>query len=247
MSSVLVRKFTNEGVLKFGEFLKARDLSKIAELVSSSNFTVSSKGTLELSVPRNRLELAENLWSLFGEGGELYGSRSDSNLWNWISAVYLPVLLAADSRSNLEAKFGKEEERWILTSSTLRYHRHLVSGPFFAYEANYPHIERAMCLLATPVLAPGEVVERIAGKRSLSFGAVCHLATLLYFDAETEILRFGVTSPPGNPKSFSRYFSQIDRTLDYEGMEVEDLLDTLPKNFDKWKSLAHSDLQRQKG
>jgi hypothetical protein len=98
-----------------------------------------------------------------------------------------------------------------------------------------------MCLLATPVLEPGEVVERISGKRSLSIGAVCHLATLLYYDKSTGELRKGHTSPPGNPKSFSYYFSQVDLNVDYEGMDVDSLLKMLPSKFDRWVKLAEAE------
>jgi hypothetical protein len=103
-----------------------------------------------------------------------------------------------------------------------------------------------MCQLATPVTQPGELVERISGKRNLAAGSVCHLATLLYFDAQKDALRAGLTTPPGNPKKFSYYFSQIDRTIDYEGMTVEELLEIVPENFSKWVKLAKKDLSEAK-
>ena len=99
-------------------------------------------------------------------------------------------------------------------------------------------------MLATPVISPGELVERIAGKRSLSIGSVCHLATLLYFDSDTDELRKGHTSSPGNPKAFSYYFSQLDINVDYLGMDVDILLDLLPSNFDRWKQLAKLELSK---
>ena len=103
-----------------------------------------------------------------------------------------------------------------------------------------------MCQLATPVTQPGELVERISGKRNLASGPVCHLATLLYYDSEKKSLRAGLTTPPGNPKKFSYYFTQIDRTIDYEGMKVTELVDLLPQNFSKWTKLAKQELSDNK-
>jgi hypothetical protein len=100
-------------------------------------------------------------------------------------------------------------------------------------------------MLATSVESPGEVVERIAGKRSMSIGSVCHLATLIYFDPTTKELRKGHTSSPGNPKAFSYYFTQLDVNVDYLGMDVDSLLNLLPSNFERWVKLAKN--ERKKG
>lgn len=240
-----IRKFTPEGSDKFRSLVERRDAdmeTAIASLIVDNDLTVILQGEIIVRPMKFRIELAESLWGSFGADQPLHNQRSDRHLWNWISAALLAPLLEADSRESRDAKLGKEIERWILTENTLRYHRHLVSGPFFAYEANYPNVKDAMCQLATTILAPGELVERIAGKRSLSTGSVCKLATLLYYDSESRELRSGHTSKPGNPKAFGRYFSQVDRTLDYEGMEVGELLKLLPSNFSKWVDFAKKEL-----
>jgi hypothetical protein len=154
-------------------------------------------------------------------------------------------VLVEGSSAPISKVLGKEEERWLLASTTLRYHRHLVSGPFFAYEANHENPHHAMCMLASAVESPGEVVERIAGKRSMSIGSACHLATLLYFDPKTNELRKGHTSDPGAPQSLSKYFSQLDVNVDYLGMDVDSLLNLLPSNFERWVKLAKN--ERKKG
>ena len=189
--------------------------------------------------------MASSLWLIFGKGGPLFKMRADRDLWNWVSAAYLEPLVIADDRKEINTKIGGVD-RWILSNSILYAHRHLISGPFFAFEANYPEEKNAMCQLATPVLMPGELVERISGKRQLASGSVCHLATLLYFDRKTNLLRDGITSKSGSPKKFSYYFTQIDRTLDYEGMSAYELLDLLPKNFSKWAELAKLDKKQDK-
>jgi hypothetical protein len=254
MSEVLmltIRKFNQKGNDRYATIVRQKSesiLEEIDAILEDETLTEIVKPfgkTIQLVLQPivRRFELAQNLYSYFGAPqAPLRSMVGDVYLWNWISAAWMKTLLEATGKAELLEQLGKQEERWVLTSNTLRYHRHLVSSPFFAYDSNSSDPNRAMCLLATDVLMPGEVVERISGKRSLSIGSVCHLATLLYFDKATGSLRKGVTSGLGTPKAFSYYFSQIDLTTDFEGMTVDELLAILPSNFSRWKVLAKVDL-----
>jgi hypothetical protein len=246
VESIQVRRFSQDGIDEFTSIIRRKDpaiLSQIKTLINDDSFTELIKVDghqvfMELKPILRRLEMAEHLFQYFGPGKPLGHISGDVGLWNWLSAAWMQTLLSAASETDIFKLLGKQEERWVLTSNTLRYHRHLVSSPFFAYESNLASSERAMCLLATPVLAPGEVVERIAGKRSLSIGSICHLATLLYFDSKTGDLRKGHTSGFGTPKMFSYYFRQLDVNVDYQAMDVDALLSILPSNFRRWADLA---------
>ena len=245
LATIEISMFNEQGNKRFEELLLMRPknlLTLVEELVVASEYINKLNVELELAPLKSRLDLAKHLWKYLNPSTALFEYVGSTFFWNWMAAAWMSTLVNADDRPELQDKLGRQIERWLLTSNTLRYHRHLVSGPFFAYQSNYPNIDEAMCLLATDVLAPGEVVERIAGKRSLSTGVVCHVATLLYFDSTEHCLRKGVTSPPGNPKAFSRYFTQIDLTIDYEGMSATELLGILPNNFEKWVKFAQIDL-----
>jgi hypothetical protein len=246
MSRIRVRIFNDNGTEAFRNLILAKPQNitqEIQKLIKDSSLSQETGGEIEIKKPRNRFELAKNLWELLGPDGILYPRRRDLGLWNWISAAYFETLMDADSRLDINKKIGGAD-RWILSGDVLRDHRHLVSGPFFAYESNSEFPQNAMCQLATPVTQPGELVERISGKRNLASGPVCHLATLMYYDSAKDALRSGLTTPPGNPKKFSYYFAQLDRTIDYESMRVSDLIELLPANFDKWKSFARSELKK---
>jgi len=246
VETIQVRRFSQAGIDEFTSIIRRKDptiLSQIKTLINDDSFTelikVGGKQVfMDIKPILRRLEMAEHLFEYFGPGQALGHLSGDVGLWNWLSAAWMQALLSAASETDIFKLLGKQEERWVLTSNTLRYHRHLVSSPFFAYESNLASSERAMCLLATPVLAPGEVVERIAGKRSLSIGSICHLATLLYFDPATGHLRKGHTSGFGTPKKFSYYFRQLDVNVDYQAMDVDTLLSILPANFRRWADLA---------
>lgn len=249
MSSIRVRSFTPEGTSAFANLILAKPhniVSEVRKLIQVSSLTQETGADIEIRDPKNRLGMAKILWEVFGEQGLLYSRRRDRDLWNWVAAAYFETLLNSDIRINVNRKIGGVD-RWIMSGSVLYAHRHLVSGPFFAYEANISDPKRAMCQLSTPVTEPGELVERISGKRELSSGSPCHLATLMYYDSEKGVLRPGLTTPPGNPKKFGTYFKQIERTLDFESMDASALLEVLPSNFDKWKKHAKRELDKQNG
>jgi hypothetical protein len=248
MSNINVRSFTPSGSAAFKSLILAKPhniVNEVKKIIKDNSVTTETGAVLELRPPKNRLEMAKMLWEIFGTEGLLYPRRRDFDLWNWISAAYFETLISSDTRLDVKRKIGGVD-RWVLSGDVLRDHRHLVSGPYFAYEANSSDPKKAMCQLATPVTQPGELVERISGKRNLASGPVCHLATLLYYDSEKNSLRTGLTTPPGNPKKFSYYFTQIDRTIDYEGMKVTELIDLLPQNFSKWTKLAKQELSDNK-
>ena len=253
IKKVEVRRFNEAGNDKFTTLVRVKDptiISQVNTILSDDSLTepllTTSGARIEIEVVyhEKRFDHAIHLWSYFGPGNPLHHLLGDVSLWNWISATWM-VEIMNKSGKPLGEVLGKQEERWILTHSTLRYHRHLVSGPLFALEANQLTPINAMCMLATPVVAPGELVERIAGKRKLSIGSVCHLATLLFYDPVARKLRDGHTASPGNPKAFSYYFSQLDVNVDYLSMSVDDLLNLLPENFSRWVRLAK--LERSKG
>jgi hypothetical protein len=246
MNKIRVRAFTESGSDAFRNLIQIKPQNirqEIQKLVKDPLVSKETGADLELKSPKNRFDLAKNLWEVFGPDGLLYSRRRELGLWNWISAAYFGTLMDSDPRPDLIKKIGGVD-RWVLGGDVLRDHRHLVSGPFFAYEANSEAPRRAMCQLATTVTQPGELVERISGKRNLASGPVCHLATLMYYDSSKESLRVGLTTPPGNPKRFSYYFAQLDRTIDYESMKVEELIEMLPHNFQKWKVFAREELKK---
>jgi len=237
-----IRRFNDAGLEKYKQLLIDRPISIFSDLESlviDSKFSNSLNVTLPWKPVSNRLELAEVMWEIFGNGKILAGQSGDSQIWNWLSAALFESLFDGDISLALKRK-GEELERWVLTESSRSYHRHLVSGPFFVFQNNWPDIDNAMAMLAEPtkptkgvppVLTFSEVHERITGKSELSYGKLAHLATLLYVDPSTGKLRGNLTDKPGEPQQLSKFCTQLDLTVDYESMDVVDLLNFLPQNF----------------
>ncbi|HUW88071.1 MAG TPA: hypothetical protein VMW30_06830 [Candidatus Paceibacterota bacterium] len=237
-----MRKFGEEGSKKYVELLRTRPLDlfeKLETLVADPSLSEDLGMSLIWHPVRTRLDLAKTLWELFGFEKPLEREAGNRLVWNWLSAALFQTLVGSDM-NYVQKKRDEEIERWVLTESSRSYHRHLVSGPFFVFRNNWPDTDHALCQLAEsnspikgvpPVLIFGEVAERISGKRELSYGSLTHLATLLYVDPKTKKIRDGLTDKPGEAQQLSKYFKQLDLTVDYESMSVRDLLDLLPKNF----------------
>jgi len=237
-----LRRFNDAGLKKFEELLQNRTknlFKELEKLTSDPLFSDPLNVDLTWKSVSNRIDLAEVIWEVFGSGKPLSTNAGDRQIWNWLSAALFETLHASDI--SLALKRSKEEiERWILTESSRSYHRHLVSGPFFVFQNNWPEVDKAMAMLAEPtrptkgvlpVLIFSEVHERITGKRELSYGKLAHLATLLYVDPATKKIRDNLTDKPGEPQQLSTFCRQLDLTVDYESMDVKDLLNFLPGNF----------------
>ena len=235
-----IRRFTPVGKSAFEELLnkRPRGLFEKLELLAEDDSRTEKLDVMFTWDDRHttRLDLAIALWSIFGQGKPLEREAGDSQIWNWLSCKLFPILHAggdADARANTR----ESNVRWIMTENKLRQHRHIVSGPFIAYKNNYPEVFNATSQLVQPILSPGEVVERIAGKIELCRGQVALLSTWLYVDSTTQKIRAGITGK-GEPQAFSKWCNQIQRTIDYESMTAGELFKLLPNTFKKWKDLA---------
>jgi hypothetical protein len=226
-----VRSFNEKGKAAFSALIveKSSDISsQVKELIYDDAYTTSLGFDLDLIEFETRYELAEHLWKSFAPDKPGFPFAGDRNMWTWISAAYLPVLLGNPAKIKLIG----EPARWVLEETTLRQHRHLVSGPYVIFRANFPRVEDAMAGLATPILKPGEVVERVAGKTGMFHGAAMAVATELYYDKKSKKLKKNSsTHEAGGPRRLSYFLSQIDLTLDYPVMDKEHLIDLLPEEF----------------
>lgn len=236
--SVKVHTLIGEGLGRFqqalGDYQATKNKNVLQEsliaIIVDEEFAKSSNLDFEFKNWTNRLELAEDLHEIFGHGKQGRRYASDRNTWASLSVQYLIWLLNSGS----DFLVG-DSSRWIPDASSLRRHRHLLQGAFVAYEENIDDVPGAMAILASDPLKPGEVVERVAGKASYTRGPAVKLATKLYYDKKTGLLKDGSSSHgPGSVRRLSYFLSQIDLTLDYSGMTVEELESILPDEFKKW-------------
>ena len=229
-----IRRFSDAQLIEFQMLIaeKPADFASNASKLADSAEAIADAGDYEIRNYTNRRDLADQLLETFGPNQRASHVAMDRNMWSWLAAAHAPsVMIGKYSR-----KIGSES-RWIPIRTSLRFHRHAFEGPFLVALANRHDLDAAMAALATDVMEPGEVAERVTGKAQMAYGAGMALATYLYYDTKNQQLKRGVSAHAvGGARRLSYFLSQIDLTLDYPSMSLEDLLALLPDEFDAFRS-----------
>lgn len=248
-TTIEIRKFNTGGLEEYKSLLLNRPvglLEQLEELQKDVNLTSTIGVPFEWDDTwTTRLQLAKTLWKTRVSSPVFDREADDEMVWNWISCRLFPSLHKYDERIATTRKAKSESTvRWIVEENKLRQHRHLILGPYTAYKNNISFgEEHALSQLVQPILQPGEVVERIAGKIELSSGEVALLTTWLYVDRSNNKIRDGITKQ-GEPQQLSKYVNQIAKTVDYQSMTAKELLKLLPKHFEYWVKLARDEWVR---
>lgn len=232
-----IGRFNSSGISEFSNLLRLpmqEVLAGVSELTNNSKFFDLIPGKMDIHPVENRLELAELLHKSISANAKLRKLQADQGMWSWLAAAWMPSLFENSPRA---AKIG-EQARWILDLQKTRYYRHLLAGPYFIFNHHLPKPERALSILGGSAIIPGELVGQIAASSDIAFSVGAEIATVLYVDPKTGKAKKGSGGAgPGSPRRLTAaYLNQIDLTVDYRGMSAEQVLNILPKEFDKFKN-----------
>lgn len=161
----------------------------------------------------------------------------DAGLWTWLAFKWLPVLAPKDPSTG--NRTVKRAWYWVFNPQDYKtYYRHYLAGPYRIYKAHQKNPSEAYGVLATPVNAPGEVVEQIASNQEvISNATLLGVVTRLYMDPLSNKLKRGSGgSKGGSPRRLVAVLAQFDLTWDTYAMSPKEVLDLLPKEFEKFKS-----------
>ena len=245
---MILRRFTDAGSERFSALMQSRPVGvsnqdelfdNVEALLNDDLYSTGNYGEIELPPFKFRKDLAEHLWQSLGTGGKLkVPNLGDPNLWNWLSAAWLRSLVTLDSTKKLEKEIG-DFRHWVLIESVRRAHWHVVSHPFFVMQANQKSPASARAYLASEILHPGELIDKIGSNRDFLKPPISTLVSYLYLEPGKDTLRKGFSvRSNGGPNSLSKYLNQIDRTVDYESLNVDELIDLLPNEFSTWVTFA---------
>lgn len=220
-----------------GESCDARDLLEDSHLTEK----VGESPSVEVRSFENRRRAAEYLYELL-EAADPSGAgqlTTDKGLWAWLSAAWMDVLAPAD-RAGRRAL--KDRPRWVpVIDDFKKYYRHLLAGPYWIYKAHREDPDAAMCVLATPVNKPGELVEQLASRRELITNVrLMKAATRLYIVpggpdggdlADGRVKRGAAGKGGGSVRRFVDVLQQFDLTWDFYAMDPDEILGMLPEEF----------------
>lgn len=239
-----VRRLTNEGRERFRNWLQqgAPHPAPVDLLTDpAASEALDHTATVEQRGFESRFELGEYLLAKLS-GLPAASIRFDEGLWDWLSLFYLDELLPPDVAGKRQVK---QVYRYSCELKNRLWSRHIVRMSWMALRDHGP---AARVMLAFPIDKQPETLEQIGGQQE-AFGArpVVELADRLYWDGERDALKRGAQGKKdGTPRRLVRFMRQLRRTYDPPEMTVDELLEVLPREFERWK-LAASKRGRQSG
>jgi len=233
-------RFNSDGVAALATYrtrlsLEA-NLPPPVQMLEDSALTEEISGAID--VPKRsfetRLEAGQFLNELLENSGITLPER-DRGLWSWLTLFYFDNVCPADGNGNRDPQ---DEARLVpLLDNHQRFYRHLLLGPFLIVRAHRDCPERALAMLCNPVWKPGEIVEQLASRKELVTNrGVIELATRLYYDAGKKSFKRGAgSSVKGAARRLAALLNQLDLTFYLYGMNADELLSLLPKEFDRFR------------
>jgi hypothetical protein len=96
-----------------------------------------------------------------------------------------------------------------------------------------------MALLCGPIYKQGDIVEQLASRQELITNkSLIGVATVLYYDSTSGRAKRGAGGKGlGSPRRLADIIDQFNLTWDLYTMTLEEILELLPDEFDKFKNV----------
>jgi hypothetical protein len=237
-----LRRFNPEGVKAFCEYRERLVLDPSAlpplELLEDTALTELVQPLTDVPVRTfdNRLAAGVFLNDLLEEA-KIQRPERDQGLWTWLTLYYFDEVCPADGNGNRKAQ---AVERLIaLVDNFQRFYRHLLLGPFLIVRAHRASPMRAIAMLCNHLWAPGEITAQLASRQELVTNpAVADVAATLYYDSSSGKFKRGAgSSVKGAPRRLAAILNQYDLTFYLYGMTSDEILNLLPKEFDRFRPM----------
>jgi hypothetical protein len=238
-----LRRFNPDGIAAFANYRAQLTLEPglppPVELLGDPALTESVQRDVDVT-PRsfvNRMDAGVFLNELIDAAGITMPER-DTGLWTWLTLFYFDEVCPADGHGN---RSPKADARLLpILDNHQRFYRHLLLGPYLVVRAHRDAPDRAIAFLHQPLWEPGDIVEQLASRKELVTNrSVAELATRLYFDAATKSFKRGASSKiRGAARRLATLMNQLDLTWYLYGMSSDELLQLLPKEFDRFRPSA---------
>lgn len=237
-------QLTEAGLEVFSDYLvRARlgeEVSVPRHLLSDPNYSTVLSDDVMVDAGRSfgsRFNCAAYLHCALAEAPT--DMERNVGMWAWLSLLYFDQVCPAGKDGG--RKVG-EHARYIPAPNAFqRFYRHLLLGPYLVYRAHKDNPSVARAVLATPVNAPGDLVEQLASRQELvSNASAMGVATKLYVDSKGNLKRGAGGKGPGSARRLVDVLNQFDLTYDLYAMPSDELLALLPKEFDRFLTSAQS-------
>lgn len=232
------RKLNEEGCRQFTKFLESGATDDVPlKLLGSKETSVETNFHIDIARWNftNKYDFGVYLNKLLSEipANEI---ENDNLFWNTLSMLFFDTICyrTADGARKVQAM-----EKWIMAKGNGQYYRHLVRSPWlfvriFGETAKFLLISRhqqASLLSIVP-----ETLEQFGSRGILLRNEkVVKLFSKLYFDYQKQEPKPGLSgNDAGSPRRMGKVVRQLALTHDLERMTEQELIDILPREFDRW-------------
>jgi hypothetical protein len=231
-----LREFNDDGIRQFRDYfnkIKNNDIGQdFTELLTDDLYTsiIKTDACLEPKLPASKLQTASYLHHIIAPLS-LENKFYRQGLWTWLAAFYFDSVCPVKEDGTRSVG---SEERYILIPGRVIY-RHLLAGPVQIFDS---YGNTSQILLSGDTAVMGDYIEQLAGRIYItsSKGNV-QAVDLLYWDSEKKQPIQGSTSrkKPGNIRRFADIINQFRLTYDLTLMDGFEIVELLPKEFDKYR------------
>lgn len=229
---VALRRLNEQGVKDFRTWLEGGADGAVPHKLLTSSLT-SEPLRLEIEVEQrsfsSRFEMGQYLNQRL-QPLPFSNMAFDTGLWDWLTLFWFDQIAPLNSggKRNL-----REIARYSQDAGGRRWSRHVVRMSWLSV---HNHGENAKYFLSSSLDRHTDVLEQIAGQQEI-FGscAAVALGARLYWDDSASTLKRGAGGKSaGSPRRLSRFMKQIRMTYYPEAMEVDQLMELLPREFSRW-------------
>lgn len=236
-----LHSFTDAGLGCFNAYLDSLrsdpTLPPPKEILDDPEFSALLVAEVELTDDKllSRMDAARRLHSALAT---ITRPERNKGLWAWLSLFFFDSVCPPDSKGH--RKPGERPRYIPEVGNFRRYYRHLLLGPYWIFRIYERNPDVALALLWQAPNKPGDVVAQFAAYQELVTNAgVVEAVTRLYFDPVTKRERRGAQSKErGGARRLVDVLNQLDVTWDLYGMTAQEIEETLPKEFDRFRKAA---------
>ena len=237
-----IRKLNEDGMKEFEQrIMKHLEAGfegiDMASLLDDNNYTdeIEDDLIIENKDFQNRYELGQYLNILLKDVEmQKYKGNNNAGFWSWI-ALFLFDDLCKKRKDGL-SKPNKSPSHYILSSKYNERYRHAI---YSSWELVNLHGKTALFMLRSgpKMQGWGEMAEQMLSKENRKFQeGVIQSASKIYSDTETNENKEGSEGvKPGCVRNFVKYMAQIENNYDLEKIQMKELLEMLPGQFNKYK------------
>ena len=192
---------------------------------------------LHPSIPRptkiyeRRYDLGVDLVELLA-GLDVVSGQANAGLWDWLSLCLIDQICPPDEAGR--RKPGQVDRYLLQLDNHRTRYRHLVRTAWSLVRA---HVSAARFMLSGPLHVHGEAAEQLGAYQDVITCAplIASIGSLVW-DVERGKLKRGFGgSGPGSARRVQVVAKQFGLTYDLHAMRPEQILDLLPREFDRFR------------